>query len=193
MALTLKICVEQPNCKTVKVTEVTGVYALANTGGWGTPNPTIADALTAEISIEKRKEDGAYENAVVIDAFPTLPNITETPFSITGGDYNGVANSTFADGIYKLTYEVTGDDGSPFTADVEKIVALTCNIECCYQKLADKAAKESCGEDVKKRFEEMSILMRSLKAAKECGNVFSIQNQIDYLTKLCAKCGCGCN
>jgi hypothetical protein len=193
MALSLKICVTQPDCKTIEITEVTGEYSVANTGGWGVPNPTIADALTATVSIEKRKEDGTYENAVVIDAFPTLPNITETAFAITGFDYSGAVDSTFADGIYKIIYEVTGDDGAAFTASVEKIVALTCNIECCYKKLGVKAAKQSCGDDITKKFNEMTPLMFTLNSAKECGNVISLQNQIDYLTKLCTKCGCGCS
>ena len=193
MALSLKICVTQPDCKTIEITEVTGEYSVTNTGGWGVPNPTIADALTATISIEKRKEDGTYENAVVIDAFPTLPNITETAFAITGFDYSGAVDSTFADGVYKITYEVTGDDGAAFTASVEKIVPLYCNIKCCYQKLGVKAAKENCGSELKEKFDEMTPLMFTLNSAKECGNVISLQNQIDYLTKLCAKCGCGCN
>ena len=195
MALSLKICVTQPDCKTLSITEDTGVYALANTGGWGTPNPEIADALTATISIEKRNEDGTYDTAVVIDAYPTLPNITDTAFEITGFDYSGAVDSTFADGIYNITYDVTGDDGAPFESTVSKVVALTCNIDCCYKKLGVKAAKANCGEDTKNKYKEMSILMFTLNSAKKCGNVISLQNQIDLLTKICNRtgCGCGCN
>jgi hypothetical protein len=190
MALSLKTAVtEAADNKSINVYDTTGVYSLANTTGWGAPNPVIADAGAATVSIQKRNNDGTYSDAVVIDVYDTLPNITETPFVITAEAYGNGEDSQWEDGIYRLVYAV---EGTGIDNTVEYFFSLTGKIGCCYKNLAAKAAGENCNDQIKNKFREMSILMRSLKAAQCCADLDSIQNQIDYLTKLCARCGCGC-
>lgn len=191
MALSLKTAVtESADNKEINVYDTTGVYSLANTGGWETPNPPTSAALTATASIQKRNTDGTYSDAVVIDVYPTLPNVAETPFVVTAEAYGNGVDSEWEDGIYRLVYAVTGNN---IDDSVEYFFSLTGKIGCCYKNLAAKAAGENCNDQIKNKFREMSILMRALKADKCCGDLDSIQNQIDYLTKLCGRCGCGCS
>jgi hypothetical protein len=191
MALELKICaVPSADCSAFNLYEETGVYAVDNTGGYGTPNPDTTDALTAVIDISQRNEDGSYTTPVTIDVFPTLPNVSNTPFLVTA--LAAGYGTAFPDGVYKITYTVTGQVGmTPFTATVTSYFAFTCGIDCCFKKKAAKLANCNCGcGDLEVQLNEIAVQMQILEYEKGQNNLDAIQKSIKYITNLCDNCGC---
>lgn len=196
MALSLSFSIlESDNRESIYITETTGVYAAStNAGGWGTPNPAIADALTATLLFELRNEDGTYTAYETVDLFSDLPNITETPFEITAEDAGFGTDSTFPDGIYRLTYTVTGDNGSAFSADTTDIVVLKGAIECCYSTLAAEASACVCNcEGLNKKLSDLDYYFIQLERAENALDWVYVNNYLTKIAELCDGCGCGCS
>ena len=101
MAISLKeLFTADSDCLSFNVFDNSGIYSSSNTGGWGVPNAVIADAsaATLTISILTDYATNTYSTAVVIDAYPTLPNITNTPFNVTGALMGNGDDSALNDG-----------------------------------------------------------------------------------------------
>lgn len=196
MALTLTaIACNNKNCSQLCITDTTGAYTSGNTGGFNAPNPTIASALTATIIISKRNSDGTFGTAYTTqNAYPTLPNTTSVQFCFTAEDCGLGTDSTFTDGVYKIVYTVTGNDGSPYTATTTFYKAIICGVKCCYDKMADEWSNCHCGcTDLDNEFMLIATWYRLLLAAIQCGNADAIQIYINKLNKVCGTCGgCGC-
>lgn len=192
MSLVLKFFItELDNCESIKITEVTGAYdASLNSGGWGAPNPTIASATSATLLIEKRNSDGTYTAYNTIDLYNTLPNITETPFSITSDDAGFGTNSTFPDGIYRMTYTVAG---SGFSAQTIKYIVLYGQIKICFKESSLALSQCSCNCDsLEDSLVNIDFYIGQLAVAQDSGNLTWINNTLEKLTNLCTECGCGC-
>lgn len=193
MALSLKFCVtENSDCSTISVRETTGAYSAGNTGGWGAPNPTIASATSATIVISKRNTDGTYATAYdTINAYSTLPNITNVEFDITAEDVGLGEDSVFSDGIYKIVYTVSGNSGGAYTATKTFYKVIKCTAKCCYQELADQVSTCSCGcDDLEAKFNTVSTYYRLLQGAECCANLDAIQTYLTKIQNLCGECGC---
>lgn len=192
MALEVEYCISNKNdCKTFEVIDTTGSYTASNITGWGGSNTAIADIKVAEFTIEQRNSDGTFTELNTVIATPPLPNITEAPLTLTSIDFGYEDGIVIPDGIYRGTYDVY-DMGDSLVASYDKTFVNICSLECCFKKLSNKAANIKCDTGTKAKFQEMSILMRGLEAAIQCGDLITIQNNIDYLTKLCSGCGCSC-
>lgn len=195
MALALKFTVIQSDdCKTITVTETTGVYnSTSNIGGWGTPNPAFGSALTATILFKKRNSDGTFTTYNLVNVFPTLPSNSNGTVNITGSQIGLGTDSTIADGIWELTYTVTGVDGASYTAIATLPIYITCAIEGCWKKLAASVSACPCNCDpLEDRLNDLFIKFELLQAAINKGDFTVIQDYIDSLTKLCGD-DCGCN
>ncbi len=188
MAIELKLKVTQSDSGTQAIlVEKTGVYSLANTGGWGAPNPPHTDAETATVAISKRNENGTYSNPTVVDIFTTNPNIDESETKISAEDAG--VGETFADGIYKFLYTVTRTTATPFSVSVEVIVPFTHDIDCCYQEKSEEVSRCNCAcDEVDTEFTRIALNIRLMNAAFCCGNLDQVQGYIDYITKLCDNC-----
>lgn len=191
MSLSLSIaCSQSSNREDFIFTETTGEYSLANTGGWGAPNPEIIDVTLATLSISKRNSDGTYTTPTVVDVLGQLPSVDGISISVSGIDagFNTVIN----DGIYKVLYNVEGIQGeSAYSTSVTKIFYITGGIECCMQEKAAQYATCNCGCDgINKEFDQIMFGWRMLCSAIDCGNLNQVQLFIDKLTKKCANCGC---
>lgn len=196
MALSLSFSIlESDNRESISITETTGEYnANTNAGGWGAPNPTIASALTATLLIELRNEDGTYTAYETVDLFDHLPNITETPFTITSEDAGFGADSTFPDGIYRLTYTVSGDDGGAYEADTTDIVVLKGAIDCCYSTLAAQASACVCNCDgLNKKLSDLDYYFIQLERSEAALDWVYVNNYLTKIAELCDGCGCGCS
>ncbi len=192
MALSLVICVpENADCSQLCVQDITGVYSAGNTGGWGAPNKAIADANFSTITVSKRNSDGTYGTAFTIDAFPTLPNITDVQFCFTATELG--FGTLFTDGIYQITYEVGNDAVDNWSSSITIYKVIKCSVKCCYQKMSDQAAGCSCGcDDINDKYSEVATYYRLLIGAEQCGRLDAIQAYLDKLSKLCRNCGCNC-
>lgn len=191
----LKLCVTQSSDgKSLAIQDNSGIYASNNLGGWGAPNSTIAQAATATITIS-RLEDVATNNysvPVTIDVFPTLPNISNTPYTLTAQASGYGLDSVFPDGYYKIIYTVTGNSGGAYTITVTSNPVLTQQIDCCYKELSNQVALCSCDCTViESKLNQVAFFRRELQAAKACGNISDIVKYIDFINKRCNGC-CGC-
>lgn len=197
MAISLEVFVSQSDdSKSIFITEETGVYvAVSNAGGWGAPNPTIGSSLTATVTIAIRNANGTFTNSPnsPITAYPTLPNTTEVEFEITAEDAGYGVDAQFTDNVYKITYLVTGNNGTAYSTSKTVNKALIGQIECCYKELSATYSACNCNCDgIEKRFRHLALQMRLLEAAIESENPARIVKYIDYITSLCEDCGCGC-
>lgn len=197
----LKLCVTQSgDGKNLSIKDNSGIYASNNTGGWGAPNSTIAQALTASLSISKLVDiaTNLYSTPIVINVGPTatppdniLPNITNTPFIITAQAAGYGLDSVFPDGYYQLVYTVTGNSGGAYTITTITYLVLTSQIDCCYKTLSNKVALCSCDcVEIEKQLSQVAFFKRELSAAKSCGNISDIVRYIDFLTKKCGAKSC---
>lgn len=193
MPIALNFCIsESDDAKSFTFKETTGIYdAISNTGGWGSPNPTIASALTATVSISKLEDvdKGIYTNPVSINVYPTLPNTNSTLFLITAETAGFGVNSSFIDGIYKITYNVTSSSG--LINPVTKLFGFYSNLDCCIKKASDKVSLCSCNcDELEEEINDLIFWRRLLKASDCCGNIQAIVKYIEKINTLCNSCNC---
>ena len=127
--LTLKydLCVIN-GCTQLQFSENTGIYTLANPGGWGTPNIEIDNVVTATLLI--KGPDGVE---YTIDL--TIGNL---PSNIVGFSYNIPLVSmgspiTITDGQWYFVYTVIDDNDVEYSTTVNKY--FTCNTKCCISNM----------------------------------------------------------
>jgi hypothetical protein len=116
MALLPKISLSLENkCDKVDICEETGVYAAGNVGGWGTPNLTMADAITAVVNVYNSAGTSTLQTFTIKDNVTDLfPASLLSPFQAFDG-----ASWNQTDGIFKIDYSVTEDN---LTTDVNGLV-----------------------------------------------------------------------
>jgi len=141
MALQLKFAVATGDCASLKVTDVSGVYSNVNPTnltGWGLPNVTIGNSVTATLTITTKDTAIPY----VVDVYPTLPNITGAIFTVTPAMIG--YTTSIPTQVLKIIYTVTGidDAGNPFTYKVWCLILVGCALECCVSQLMADAALE---------------------------------------------------
>lgn len=194
----LKKCISlSDDCKNLRITDKTGTYSLANTGGWEAPNYAISTALTATVTISKRNSDGTFTDSPSspINVFPTLPSEINGYTVITGEDAGYGVGSSFADGVYLITYSVAGDDGGAYALTTSQYKGFICAGMCCFKNLANTASLCVCDcEGINKKLVNLMRNIRLFNAASDCANLVQMQAYIDKITKLCSQCsGCGDN
>jgi len=190
---------ESDDQTSIDITDITGEVSVTNPEGWDNTvsgSVLLTDCTAATISISKRNEDGTFTDAPnsPINVYPTLPNIDETPYTITAEAAGYGTDSKFLDGIYKIVYTVANTSGvDDYEFSKTKYFALTGSIDCCYKNLSHKYCTCICNcEGVADKLNKIAIYHRLMESAKCCGNLTALQNYIDYLTAECTECGCGC-
>ena len=88
----------------VSFRELTGAYSATNTGGWGSPNETTGDAVTAVLIFEDPNGTVYSSLDVTAYSFPKTDTITAT--EITAATVDSTLTK-FVDGFWKITYVVT--------------------------------------------------------------------------------------
>ena len=101
MALLPKISFSLENkCDKVDICEETGVYAVANTTGWGSPNLTMTDAITAIVNIYNSAGTSTLQTFTIKDSVTSLfPASLLSPFQA----FDGAAWNQ-PDGMFKVEY-----------------------------------------------------------------------------------------
>lgn len=180
------------NAETMLIADRTGTYSPLNTGGYGSPNPDVDTALTATMGVSKRETDGTWGEETSVDMYDDLPSKIGGEFEIAADDAGQGEN--FADAIYRLTYNVTGDDGGTlYNVSKTIYVAFTPTIDSYWQNLGKDVAACSCScEALTEKFNCFSNYYYLLCAAKRSGDLNGIQKYIDILTALMRENNCGC-
>lgn len=195
MALELQRSVSV-NCssKLFTITDETGLYnASSNTGGYGAPNIAVADVQAAYVQVTL--PDGSQYN---FDVIATLPNTSDTPYTILNTDLGLSATDQFPDGLWLINYTITGIggvassiNGQVFTYTANSYVLFDCNSQCCAnENLANIQAGCGC-KDTDKLLEPF-ILLEAAHAAVNCGKEEKATALINYLNTICGD-GCGCS
>ena len=192
LALQFSVC-EAKDLESFDVVDDTGVYNVAtNPGGYGAPNPAIADFATAVLEVTL---PGAT-TAVTVNVFPTLPNITSVPFTVTSA-LLGVSGE-LPDGVYHINYRLTVTVG-PFigTYQLDCYFAVLGQAERCVDgKVAaiDICTVDDCTDKALWELSKLVNMLDSAKAAACCGKITEAGDIIDYVNDKCGNLeDCGCN
>lgn len=180
LEISREVCVKC-NLKLFTVEDLTGVYdAVSNTGGYGTPNPEIADVQAAYITVTM--SDGTI---YTIDCFPTLPNTSGTTFSVTSEDIGQAADEQFLDDVSLIEYTVLGVSGGvPFSVKCGTYEVFMCNALCCVnEKMAN--IEVGCGCKSNASTEELFLNLEGAKYAAECGKQEKALALLDYVNEKC--------
>lgn len=173
-------------CTEIRFTETTGVYSSANTGGWGTPNIDLSDAVTATLAITPYGSTTTYTlDLLATTLFPT-DNISFTydiPLSDIGSP------TSIVDGQWLFVYTIT-DATDTYTKSIYKY--FFCNSECCVTSMQPDIDTCDCCKETSdyKNYILAWTQLQSLKKAAACGdsdNFTAIKKIVD---KLCLNSGC---
>lgn len=195
MAFKTKISVCLKNgCKTLKITDTTGVYnASSNPEGWEDAS-TVAGSEVQSATIKIESPGGGEE---------TIDVTSQIPDPVIGNfDFNDIPasnGSTYADGYYKFTYTIVTDPGAnnPGTYKTTLCVYFTCNSECYVNGLWAEVAKDLCCDscNAPTTREEAQIaegFLSAIKSAAACGDIDTADKLVAKLNQISNFNDCNC-
>lgn len=181
MAFTLAVSTCLDSCATIKFYDSTGL----GTDGWEGSNPSRVDATSASLVITYTNSSGTTEE-ITVDVLSELQ----------AGDFSEVLLTTqeeLGDGYYEVEYSVIVDD-TLYTASTE--FTITCDVDCCVDKLAAKVAKDICAKcpsDTNfKIFTLAEGFLSALNRIAACSGKEEFLSVLAQLEKICGTSGCGC-
>lgn len=170
MSLSVSFKIDDVLQKDISFREVTGQYSSINQGGYGSPNPAIAQILTSKLYISKRSTDGTFEEDFVIDFMGTgiLPSNNGNNIILD----NVLYTKGFSDGIYRMTYKVTGINLSSvaFESKETQYYCYLYGIKSSFAKLSLKY--KSYDERIKNTYKLVGLILRDIETG---------HNNLDYL------------
>lgn len=196
------IC-EADDLKSLSFYDVTGVYnATTNPTGYGTPNPSPSDVTTATISILLPGGTTPVVLTVKGGSLTTsLPTTDNTlVFTITNVLLGLTADALLPDGVYDITYTLTGTYSSTsFTATGNCKRFLTGQVELCLDsklnKLEAPSDCESCDQcgDPESDLMKLNCVLVFLTVAIYAASVYKLNKAtkiLEYVQDYCAKTPC---
>lgn len=186
---------ESADRKSLFITDTTGIYhGTLNPGGYGAPNPTVAMVLTATLGIViPQGSNPIVVNIFEATVFPNTGNVTK---EVLASDFGLLE---FPDGIYQMTYSVTGDDAMSVAFVSTKTITkgFLGAVQCCVDKLGAKAAQtEECSccdeKTLSAKFLAAYTMLRSALKAEHLGNIACFEKLLERLEKICDDTDCGC-
>lgn len=175
------------SCSTLRIEEITRAYnVLNNLYGWGSPNASTADLLTAQLIITS--PGGTITTIDVLSQIP-VPYVEEFLF-------NDIS-ITPEDGEWSIQYILT--TASTTYSNISKIF-LSCAVRCCIDKTWKKVLDKDLGcgcdytsiDDLTKKVLFMESLYYSMNSAGSCNNSDARDKILKQLQRLCKieKCNC---
>lgn len=155
--------------------------------GWSNgSNPAVGDATSAVVRVYLPDATTLLPQTTYteIDAFPTLPNISNTPFEITAEDL-GYTSGTIPDGWFMFDYIVVANGTTYEAPTVQKVFTYNA---CCCKEQAEAAANFDCGCN------DNSSLWKSLKLAammntlKKLAGCYKPRKAVDLLLEMQRTC-----
>ena len=171
LLVAFEIC-EGSKCDSFDITDKTGVYSGTNLGGFGAPNPTVAEVDTATLLITF--PDNSQLTLDLLDlSSGAFPNTSDTPFTITAAML-GVTK--IEDGAYTflLTYTGTQIDGAviDWSSSTTLYQFFGCQTQCCIDKLQGSIKSDECNgcnDAILKRVVEATAYLNAAHKATCCG------------------------
>ncbi len=198
MSLSIKgKIVDSSDCLSFYWEDTTGVYTDSNTGGFNSPNPTIAQVTGATLAIINSSGDTiTFSDGEGF--YPLMPNTNGSRYQITSAMFGGSADSPITDLITLATYTVNvGDDSYIFS----EYVLIGCQSKCCIAKMnaavdfSNKCAP--CDNKKLQTYLKAQALLDAIYNSLACSPQLPNKAAADLttLTELCLSnnCGCGCN
>ena len=146
-SLQVQLEVEQTAlCTGFNITDISGHEDPG--GQWGSGNPEISDIDTASLIVKFPNGTEVTLNLLALSG-SAFPNDTETPFEITSTMLGLSSTEKLADGVYTITYTVTGNtvNGNDVTAWSSSVTCyrlFTCQTQCCIDKLFGSIKPTDC-------------------------------------------------
>jgi hypothetical protein len=190
MALIPKIslCLKS-GCKDLIFSETTGVYNNpSNLGGYGVPNPTLADINSAILTVTDPNDVIYTIDLYATGIFPKSNDLYE--YTIPLADIGNPTN--IIDGTWTFTYTLIDISNNTYIAS--KTYYFTCNVECCINALLVDIDYSECDcEDDKTNklkidnYNKSKAILDSIKYAIACNNTSVLENLMAIANKLCNK------
>ncbi len=182
MALQLNASVkEYSNQEWLTFKELTGLYSLAQLGGWGTPNPATGSATTATLEMQ----DINGNSIGTVDLFTYFPTSSTTfELNVLATDFSNTL-SKFVDGVYQFIYSVRTPSGN-YEKRIWKL--FKCAAECAMDKFLLRLVQdfcETCEETgAEKQYMQARMLLDAADAAAECGDIIRANGLMDMFNRL---------
>lgn len=201
--LKYEIC-QSDNCRWLIFNETTGAYnATTNPGGWDATeavNPDWNNATSASLIVTTPDGDSFtfFDDPAFFwnegGDFPTDDSTLQ--YVITAEMLGFDSGDKLPDGMYTFTYAVEGAINSDtYTSSTTCKKLVTCGLDCCLQKLAKEAAKDTCDgckDNKQSALLKMSAKLLAAKAAAACGMENRANKLIKELNWLCNNYNCNC-
>lgn len=191
MALEVKITgTASENALSLLLEDITGVYnASTNTTGWGSPNATIAQATVATVTITMPGSSlNAGGSSYIINVYPTLPNTSETTYTVENTSLGLASTDKLPDGIYLLAYSVTAN-AVVYTNSC--YILIYKQVECCLQDLLAEIDPDcGCSDGEAPIIYNAWVDFEGMKAAACCGKRTKAIDILQYLQRICANSAC---
>ena len=193
LVLNIDVCVAS-DCKSLNVSESTGAYSASNLGGWGAPNPLIANATTALLLVVN---PAGVSYSIDLLATTFFPNINSSYlYSVPLTSIGLTATNTITDGNWVFTYYIVAS-AVIYTKTISKL--YYCNSKCCVQTLLATLDPSNCdcnkaNTGVINTFNTANAFLLALIDASNCGQVDKFNAIKLVVDKLCLNKGCkNCN
>ena len=187
MAVELKYTLCQASCGgAINFRELTGAYSASNTGGWGAPNETTGDALTATL-VFKDPNGITYPSVdMTTYSFPKTDTVTETEILASVVD-SGLTK--FVDGFWNITYSVTTGT-TTYTHEQTFFFYANLQKELCAQVATLNDCDCNCDFETVNRILQAQAFFFALKHAVRLGDTESATEIFNTLTNLinCTNC-----
>jgi hypothetical protein len=180
----LDICFE--TCSLIKFVDVTGLYSVSNTNGYGETTGITGSTEVASAIILVTDEDG--ETIFEYDV------TSEFPVAMTGDLIFSSYEYSLPDGDFTLTYTITHTNNTVYTYSSSFL--NTCNFECCIDSLIAtipaKICANRCDTDYIDEVLTIEGLLYGYMCAAQCEKS-TIKAEIEKRLERFCDFQCNCN
>jgi hypothetical protein len=180
VSLDFQICISNC-CNNLTITDLTYLYSVDNTGGWGAPNTELADIVSATINVITPSNDSYTID--ILTEIQAQSQITIDPLQIGMVD-------VIEDGVYRFYININiGTEESPEYVSYEETKLFYCNIGKEVHKMIGNFNLDGCCKPCAKNnpYDKMLLTWSyflTLQNAACCGKIDTFNKLLTTLNKL---------
>jgi hypothetical protein len=193
LAVNFNLC-EAPTCTKLEFTDQTGAYnVITNPTGYDENNEVPSQPSTSEFGEASLAITTPANVVYTFDLYPTYPTADKELIYYINGTDLGYTDNKIVDGIYQAVYALATETQS-YT--VNKYFLLTCQVECCIDKLYAKVTTENtkCISDniyLASAIEAEGYVCAA-KDALACGKIAMAKRFLAKAQSVCSNVNCNC-